>query len=233
MDASWPQLLRRCTAWVQRTLVGTNGSASSRVSSTDSRHASCGERPDRARGQTTLDFAIGISLFLAVLLFILLFLPGILSPFTESAQEETIASNRVADKLTSGMLASPAEPNVLNGYCTVEFFAAPDEGTDSDVPGQCNYGTGTLEEQVGVADGRERVRVTVRGDLTNSGSSDVLCWDHAGTDTGLIEAGQSGTDIDCSVTLARGDEPTTQDSITAVRRVSLDDTDVSVQVEVW
>jgi hypothetical protein len=203
---------------------------------------SSGQRPDsggawseQSRGQTTLDFAIGISIFLAVLLFIFLFLPGILSPFTESAQEETIASNRVADKLTSGMLASPSEPYVLDGYCTVEFFDAPDESEhqDSDIPNGCAYEEGTLEEQVGVAAGRERVRVSMRGDITDDGNSDTLCWDSTGTDTGLIEESQSGTDIDCDVTLARGNPPTTQDTITAIRTVSLDDTDVALYVEVW
>lgn len=193
---------------------------------------------DGTRGQTTLDFAIGISIFLTVLLFILLFLPGILSPFTESAQEETITSNRVADKLTSGLLASPAEPNVLNAHCTVGFFAAPDESTDTSVPGQCNYETGTLEEQVGVAEGFERVRVVIQGNISTYGSgTDTLCWDNTGTDTGLVEETEAGADstddLQCDVTLTRGEPPTTQDSITAFRTVSLEDTDVSLLVEVW
>jgi hypothetical protein len=201
------------------------------IGSSGQRPDSSGEWRERTRGQTTLDFAIGISIFLAVLLFIFLFLPGILSPFTESAQEETISSNRVADQLATGVLASPADPYVLDSYCTVEFFRAPDESTDSDVPGSCNYATGTLEEQVGVAEGRERVRVVMRGDITNSGSSEILCWDNTGTETGVVEEGQSGTS--CDVKLTRGNPPTTQDSITSRRTVSLDDTDVSLLVEVW
>jgi hypothetical protein len=61
------------------------------------------------RGQTTLDFAIGISIFLTVLLFNRLSPPGILSPFTESAQAETVSSNRVADQLAKGTIASCPE----------------------------------------------------------------------------------------------------------------------------
>jgi len=179
--------------------------------------------PHDERGQTTLDFAIGISIFLAVLLFIFLFLPGILSPFTTSAQEETVSSSRVADQLVTGQLASPATPYVLDSYCTVQFFRNDGDG--------CSFSSGPVEQQVGVADSNQYVNVTVRGNLTAAGTGDdVLCWDETGNSTGLVEASND----DCDVPLTRGEEaPTTSPSVTSVRVVALDGTDATLYVELW
>lgn len=189
------------------------------------------ERQHRDRGQTTLDFAIGISIFLAVLLFILLFLPGILSPFTESAQAETVSSNRVADQLTQGTLASPSEPYVLNEFCTAEFFEPDGDDADSNVPDRCNYPAGEVEEQVGVAESRQQVNITIRGNVSSAGNgNDLLCWDRDSDDSGLLESPNS----DCDVTMSRGPSaPTNRPSITSVRVVALDGTDVTLQVEMW
>ena len=179
--------------------------------------------PHGERGQTTLDFAIGISVFLAVLLFIFLFLPGILSPFTTSAQEATVSSGRVADQLATGQLASPSAPYVLDSRCTVQFFRNDGQG--------CSFSTGPVERQVGVAESNQHVNVTVRGNLTASGTGDdVLCWDATGNSTGLVEASND----DCDVALTRGDDaPTTTPSVTSVRVVSLDGSDATLYVELW
>lgn len=63
------------------------------------------------RAQTTLDFAIGISVFLLAVVFVLAFAPGMLDPFTGSAGEKRVASNRIADALSQGMLGDPADPS--------------------------------------------------------------------------------------------------------------------------
>ncbi|WP_277541701.1 DUF7287 family protein [Haloarcula laminariae] len=180
------------------------------------------------RGQTTLDFAIGISVFLAVLLFIFLFIPGILSPFTESAQDETVSSNRVADQLATGTLASPSDPYALDSYCTVTFF-------EGDATG-CPFQNAPLEEQLGVATGNQRVNVSLRGNLTGAGQ-ELLCWDSSEPDTGLV--GSSSGECDTTgptddTVLSRGDAlPDTEPSVTSVRVVSLDNRDVTLYVEMW
>jgi hypothetical protein len=175
------------------------------------------------RGQTTLDFAIGVSVFIAVLLFIFLFIPGILSPFTASAQDETVTSNRVADQLAAGTLASPSEPYVLDSYCTVAFF--------EDNPANCRFSGGSLESQLGIDTGFQQVNVSLRGNLTaGETGQEVVCWDSTGAETGLVGSSSS----DCDTELARGDPvPTTQPSITSVRVVSLDGHDVTLFVEMW
>jgi len=186
------------------------------------------ERSSTERGQTTLDFAIGISIFLAVLIFIFLFIPGVLSPFTESTQEETVASNRIADQLAKGMLASPSEPYVLDRYCTVEFF----DGTNAN-PSGCNYDDATpdIERIVGLDTNRDNLNVTIRGNVSTAGDgTDILCWKD---DVGLAEKPGSCTSGD--VYLTRGDSPpsSSQASVTSVRVVSLNREDVTLYVEMW
>jgi len=176
------------------------------------------------RGQTTLDFAVGVSVFLAVLLFIFLFIPGILSPFTASAQDETVTSNRVADQLAVGTLASPEQPYVLDSYCTEAFF-------NETSPANCRFSGGSLESQLGLDTGFQQVNVSLRGNLTAGGSGqEVVCWDSTGNKTGLVETSNSA----CDTELERGDPvPTSQPSVTSVRVVSLDGEDVTLFVEMW
>jgi|APHM01.1.fsa_nt_gi hypothetical protein len=194
-----------------------------------------GQRRDQ-RGQTTLDFVIGISVFLSVLLFILLFLPGILAPFTTSTQAETVSSNRVADQFATGLLASPDDPYVLDRHCTAAFFDVDSE-PDSSAPARCGYSTGTLSEQVGVASAHQNLNVSLRGNISTAGDGDdLLCWDTDSPDRGLVESGDtacdpSGTD---DFYLTRGDPtPETIPSVTSVRVVSLDGQDATLYVELW
>jgi len=183
------------------------------------------------RGQTTIDFAIGVSVFLAVLLFIFLFLPGILSPFTASAQDETVSANRAADQLASGMLASPSEPYVLDSYCTVAFF----ENKNAD----CQFQKGNIESQLGVDTTYQFVNVSLRGNLTApSGTQEYMCWDGDGPDTGLVNTStcdeSPGSDDPDDTHFTRGDPvPTSQASVTSVRVVTIDGHDVTLYVEMW
>jgi len=179
-------------------------------------------RSSAERGQTTLDFAIGISIFLAVLIFIFLFIPGVLSPFTESTQEETVASNRIADQLAKGTLASPSEPYVLDRYQTVEWFDKDDDD---------------LELDLGLDPNRDNLNVTIRGNVTDNGeSNNILCWRDDGSDTGLVENPDCDTSTpDPDIKLTRGDSPPSgsQASVTSVRVVSLNKQDVTLYVEMW
>lgn len=84
-----------------------------------------------SRGQTTLDFAVGMSVFLLVVAFVLAFVPGMLQPFESGTQQETAAADRVADDLASGALvADRGTPFVLSRECLIGFFAL--ENTDGD-----------------------------------------------------------------------------------------------------
>jgi hypothetical protein len=186
----------------------------------------------RPRAQTTLDFAIGISVFLLIVLFVFIFIPGTLDPFTVGAQEQTVTSDRVADSLSEGLLGDPAEPYVLDRFCTVEFFA---EAPDGNPPVACRYDGADLQEWVGVKS-RQSLNITVSGNTTAGVSgSNVLCWDDGGAS--LAEPGAAGTPCDdgADVRLTAGDAPPTDNAATvrARRVVSLAAEDVTIRVVMW
>lgn len=177
------------------------------------------------RGQTTLDFAIGISIFLTVLLFAFAFVPGFLQPFAGGGADDPALAGRLADKLAEGQLGTPAEPNVLDRHCTVAFF----DSLGASPPGECRYEGTSFEERISVSD-RTNVNVTFEGNVTATSSGPaVLCWDQSDHD--LTESGLSG----CDVELIAGDTPpaNTDTTVTTRRVVSLHDEVVTLKVVVW
>jgi len=106
------------------------------------------------RGQTTLDFAVGVSVFLVVVAFVLTFVPGMLQPFESSVQQETATADRVAEELGAELLAEEVgTPYILDRECTFIFFedesrspALPDDGenTDGDPEFADPFGTGAV-----------------------------------------------------------------------------------------
>lgn len=150
---------------------------------------------ETTRGQTTLDFAIGVSIFLLVVTFVLAFLPGMVDPFVDGGSEKPVVANRIADGAAKGMLGDPTKPSVLNSACTLAFFEEGDGDVDHDVSGECRF----EDNDVGV---RERVGVETRGhasyglririvaDLDDDGTSSVLI--HCDSD-GRLRESCSGT----------------------------------------
>lgn len=186
-------------------------------------HEAQGKRGE-SRGQTTLDFAIGISIFLAVVMFIFLFVPGIVAPFTIGAQDETVTVNRVADGLTQGQLGSTKRPGVLQTECTKDFFEHADDGTDIT---QCGENRANLAAFVGIKD-RQNANVTIQGNTSAADAgTEQLCLD--GTE--LVER-DDGT---CGVELTAGDSSPSNnaDSVTAKRVAHLAGEDVTLIVEMW
>ncbi|PSQ10682.1 hypothetical protein BRC93_08575 [Halobacteriales archaeon QS_5_70_15] len=109
-------------------------------------------RPNTAdeRGQTTLDFALGVSVFLLTAIFVLTFVPGMLEPFEESTQEELSAADRIATDLIEETLASPDRPHLLDRECTVIFFESREDGFDPGGDDAENVdGDGTYAEPFG------------------------------------------------------------------------------------
>ena len=185
------------------------------------------------RGQTTLDFAIGMSLFLAVLIFIFLFVPGLLAPFTAGGQDETVSTNRVADYLAKGALGTPRDPFVLDTQCTILFF---DNRTAADKCGGDWSADTPVEETVGLDPSRQNLNVTIRGTAPNSGTEEILCWDEDDNVLVGISHGTCGTAPgDPDVPFTRGDTPPDSNdaTVTALRVASLKGTDVTVYVEMW
>jgi hypothetical protein len=69
-----------------------------------------------------MDFAAGVSIFLVTVAFAFAFVPGIITPFTETGVGDPVTANRLADALASDRLASADDPYVLDTERTEAFF---------------------------------------------------------------------------------------------------------------
>lgn len=190
------------------------------------------------RGQTTIDFAVGISVFLLAMSFAIAFVPGMLTPFTTGNQEETVAANRVASHLTTATLVDPDEPFVLDvsssGGCPKEFFETAGSGGTLSV---CTVNGDSLNEWIGLKEQRV-VHIEITGDDGDQGSdTDLLCWDTGRDEVGEFGNANGGTDCD-PVFEAGDDPPSRTGTITVARRTVLIDGsgykyDATLEVVLW
>ena len=177
-------------------------------------------RLDGERAQTTIDFLIGVTVFLIVVGFVLGIIPGLIDPFSDS-QETTLVADRLATQVAEGMLGVPDRPTVLNQTCVNAFF-----GVTAADGGGCPVGfdesTTDLPDRLGVND-KYSINVTVKRDLDRDGSLEQLFSD------GDEVSGAGGT------TLAIGPPvPTAAQSVVAASRTAfLDGKDVTVVIRVW
>jgi hypothetical protein len=159
-----------------------------------------------ARGQTTMDFAIGMSLFLLVLVGVFTFLPSVFAPFSADGGSSMVVADRAAARLAGQTLVATTErPLLLDAACTVAFF---DE--TSPVPADCNFDAdaGNLGAALGVDTDVHRVNVTLEDD------------------GGVVSL--KGTPL-----RAGPDIPPSGDVVTATRAVRLDGTRERLLVRVW
>ncbi|QLG62802.1 DUF7287 family protein [Halorarum salinum] len=168
---------------------------------------------DRTRAQTTIDFAIGMGVFLLATTFVVLFVPDIFVPFQGSSTVGT--ADRVAASLATDKLGDPATPFVLNAACTTAFFEGLTDDDFGDHPDDCRYDT-TVDEPA------------VLFGLENGLSMNVTV-EHLDGGVATIE------DPDESdVTLAAGPTPVDTQSVTSGRRVvSIDDEPYRLVARVW
>lgn len=106
------------------------------------------------RGQTTIDFVVGISIFLLVVAFVVLFVPGIFDPFDGTSR--TQAADRFAATLTNDALGDPATPAALNATCTRSFF---EQMNGTDTAADCGFDP--TADTVASALGTDRFEVNV------------------------------------------------------------------------
>lgn len=164
-----------------------------------------------ARGQTSIDFAIGASVFLLTVAFVVAFLPGTFEPFTDSGAEDVVVADRTADLLAEQLLVAPTAPGVLDEECTAEFFDAEGDG-----PGglsDCGYTTDAadLDTALGLGSG-------LGANVTIEENNTVQSVTHDGS----------------SVSLAAGPELPDRGSVVVSRRVVLlDGEGHDIYVRVW
>ena len=126
-------------------------------------------RPSGERAQTTIDFAIGIGLFLLVVAFVVAFVPTIFTPFQSTQGPQT--ADRIATSLSTDRLGDPSNPYVLNATCTDAFFDQLNGGGPA--PSTCLFNTSAdTTRAVFTLDRTRDVNVTIRyanGSVVDSG----------------------------------------------------------------
>lgn len=183
------------------------------------------------RGQTTLDFAIAMGLFLLAVAFTFSFVPSMTAPFVETHQDGSVASDRIASHLSEGALGDPNEPFVVNESCATHFF----DDDPSQPPSHCGYSGDGYKERVGVSD-RIDVRVEVLHVNTTATNADrfrTVC-----TNGSVVIHKEQGS---CTIKYEVGGEPSPDDSVTVARRVvtfpgcdfGTESCDATLKVEVW
>lgn len=174
------------------------------------------ERPSD-RGQTTVDFAIGVGLFLITVAFVMATVPGMLEPFAHD-QDDPLVADRTASQLAEGHLGNPRTPGTLNETCTYSFFE------ETDVSACAFDGSEPVTEQLNLGN-RHSVNVTIRRTVAGIGDPELMC---------LL----ANTVVPCSIggsPMVRGPiPPDSAGSVVSSRRtVYLDGIDVFMEVKVW
>ena len=164
------------------------------------------------RGQTNIDFAIGMSLFLVTVSFVFLFVPTVFSPF-EVTQGQPIAADRAATRLVDTLLAG-SDPGTLAPACTIGFFA------DVDIDG-CDYDSSrSLGDALGIGDEDVRVEIVDDGETATLDGTVETSDGSRVSSPPLERQTPSADDVPARAT-------------TVSRLVTLDGEQVRVEVTVW
>ncbi|KPN31412.1 hypothetical protein SY89_02158 [Halolamina pelagica] len=161
---------------------------------------------DDERGQTVLDYAIGVGIFLVAVTFVVATIPGMFAPFVGAGDAQI--ADRVATSLSTERLGSPDEQYLLDRSCTVAFFEQLDGGAA--VPADCRFDSSatTIQEMFALDDG-QAVQITV-------------------------ENASGGAAVVDGTTLSAGDDPPSSVSVTTARRtVAIDGTTYWLEVRAW
>lgn len=183
------------------------------------------------RAQTTIDFAIGVVLFVVTVSFVATFIPGMFEPFSGGGQENTVVGDRVASDLATSLLVESTDDGSIDAYvldqtCATAFFA----GTS---PTACAFDGSSLAERVGI-DPARGLNVTVRGDLDADGVAGLLCENADGE---LVER-RPATTCASNTRYAAGEAPgdrtvSTSRRVVAIATNQRPTVDARLEVHVW
>ncbi|WP_411963075.1 hypothetical protein [Haloferax sp. YSMS24] len=141
---------------------------------------------ERSRAQTTIDYAVGVGIFLLAIAWVVGTVPQIVQPF-DDAQDRPLVANRAADRLAGDALSPPGEQTVLLTECVDGFFQ------NSSPPAACEYDTGPVHDAVGVDDTYD-INVTLLHDgsvATLSDGSDATRGDPVPSSGQVVAARRS------------------------------------------
>jgi hypothetical protein len=180
-------------------------------------------RPQRktSRAQTPLDFATGMGLFLLATLFVFVFVPGMFAPFSDTAREETVAADRVADLVAAELAGDPARPYRLDGRCTAALLAA-------EAAPQCGFDGATLAARLDLL-ATQSFNLSLRG--TPGGGDELLCYDSDNRTVLPRSAAACGSG---DTLLRAGDRVPASGSVASARRVvTVGGTTARLEVRMW
>ncbi len=175
----------------------------------------------RDRGQTTLDFAVGMSVFLLTTVVVVAFVPGMLEPFQTGPQQSTVVADRVATQLVEETLVRDGQHYVLNATCTLAFFNQSRDDTGCGFDNSRDVGSR-------LAVSNPDLNVSLQYDFASDGTSELTCWNES--DGRLVGC----SDQDADWELAANRSPPDTGSVVVARRIAnLDGKAVEVLVRVW
>lgn len=112
------------------------------------------------RGQTSIDFLTGMTLFILTVVFAFQFMFGMVQPYSSTAEESTRISDRVSDRLYTDILSSPnGSPGELSYGSVSSFFE--------------NRSESEIREVLGLSK-TDRFNITLSSDYTSYGVRDNL-----------------------------------------------------------
>jgi hypothetical protein len=189
---------------------------------------------DSTRGQTVIDFAIAMGVFLIAVSFVFTFIPSLTSPFVEGNPDRTVTADRVASHLSEGALGDPADPFVVDDACAEVFF-----GDTAPIPSDCGYSGGTFYERIGVDGDRLNVNVTIEQINASASGDDRFRTVCVNNSDGLNHTGFGG----CATEFVIGATATNRSSVVIASRVvtipgcdfgnDVESCDATLKVRVW
>ena len=181
------------------------------------------------RGQTSIDFAVAMGVFLVALTTVVAFLPNLVQPFSGTPTQNPLLADRLANQLVDYQLAG-ASTGVLNETCTLYFFNTT---AGSDPCGSFNSSDG-LQSKLGLDTATSNVNVTVERNVSGGPGTEVVCGTGpSGGEVRVKHPCDSGAD---EYRLALGDDlPDSGGSVSVARRAVLvgGEQDVVLVVRVW
>lgn len=172
-------------------------------------------RQSSDRGQTGVDFVVGVAIFLLTTAFVFGFIPGVLAPFGE-ATATPLYGDRVVDDLAYDTLAGESGPGVLDTECTLAFFGI---GTAT----ECRFDPSDDHRAILGLSEKYDFNVSIQR-IADDGSRLPL---YGNTDGTVTESGETRLVTGAPV-------PEEYGSVTTVsRHVSVADTEAVLVVRVW
>lgn len=160
------------------------------------------------RGQTQLDFAAGVTIFIAATVIVLALFPVYLLPFQENHDHAKV--DRVAESFISQVNHDDYSDSTLDLHCTSAYFAQFKSDVTNKDTSTCRFNSFSTPQQAAGVSSNTGINITVQ---------------EIGTSTPITRNG-----VEFSV----GDNPQASDVYTSQRIARLtDDTNVKVIVYVW